>query len=274
MSKPVKPKSEYAIQTVSNAFRMLEAFDDETEIGVSDLARRLGLHKNNAFRLLATLELHGYIQQSDRSELYRLGPRCLELGRAYARAHGLTREGRPVVEALAARVGETAHLGALSEDAVVHLDAAQPEQLVLSAPRVGRRLPAYCTALGKCLLAASLGPRSGPVSESADARATEALLSGEGLEARTEHTLVDATKLLDELRSVALQGYAVDAEETERGLVCVAAPVRDDADRIVAALSVSGPTDRLTANRRHGEIAQAVMEAAAELSRRLGAQAT
>jgi hypothetical protein len=79
-----KPKSDYAIQTVMNAFRMLEVFDGAVAIGVSDVARSLGLHKNNAFRLLATLEIAGYVQQSADSELYHLGPRCLELAHAFA----------------------------------------------------------------------------------------------------------------------------------------------------------------------------------------------
>ena len=108
-----KPKSEYAIQTVSNALRMLEVFHEESEMGVSDLARRLGLHKNNAFRLLATLELAGYIQQTPATELYHLGPRCLELGQAFARSHTLMSQARPILEKLAADAGETAHLGPL-----------------------------------------------------------------------------------------------------------------------------------------------------------------
>ena len=96
-----KPKSEYAIQTVTNALRMLEVFHTETEMGVSDLARNLGLHKNNAFRLLATLELAGYIQQTPSTELYHLGPRCLELGHAFARSHTLMNRARPILEELA-----------------------------------------------------------------------------------------------------------------------------------------------------------------------------
>jgi len=111
-NKPsIKPKSEYAIRTVRNALRMLEVFHEETEMGVSDLARRLDLHKNNAFRLLATLELAGYIQQTPKTELYHLGPKCLELGHAFARSHALIDQARPILEELAATVGETIHLG-------------------------------------------------------------------------------------------------------------------------------------------------------------------
>ena len=93
-----KPKSEYSIQTVSNALRVLEVFYEEHEIGVSELSRLLNLHKNNVFRLLATLEESGYIEQSEQSERYRLGVRCLELGRAYLRANSLLHCARPILE--------------------------------------------------------------------------------------------------------------------------------------------------------------------------------
>ena len=155
-----KPKSEYAIQTVTNALRMLEVFHNESEMGVSELARELGLHKNNAFRLLATLELAGYIQQTPATELYHLGPRCLELGRAFARSHTLINQARPILEELASEVGETAHLGVLSGREVVHLDGVLPDQLVLTSLRIGNRVDAHCTAIGKALLAGEITNRS------------------------------------------------------------------------------------------------------------------
>ena len=252
-----KPKSEYAIQTVMNALRMLEVFHKETEMGVSELARRLDLHKNNAFRLLATLELAGYIQQTPKTELYHLGPRCLELGHAFARSHSLIDQARPILEELAASVGETVHLGVQngvqSGAEVVHLDGVLPEQLVLTGLRVGERTPAHCTALGKVLLSGA-----------------EVDLSGHSFERFTESTRVDPAKLADELRAVALNGYAADLEEFSLGLHCVAAPVRDASARVVAAISISGPSFRLSEEVLHGEGAQAVTRAATQLSQKLG----
>ena len=134
-----KPKSDYAIQTVMNAFRLLEVFDGSVAIGVSDVARNLGLHKNNAFRLLATLEIAGYVQQSADSELYHLGPRCLELAHAFARNHPFAGLARPVLEDLVGETGETAHLGILREREVAHLDGVLPSQLLLTGSRVGER---------------------------------------------------------------------------------------------------------------------------------------
>ena len=261
-----KPKSEYAIQTVSNALHMLEVLQTETEIGVSELARRLGLHKNNAFRLLATLELSHFVQQSPTTELYRLGPACLALGRAYSRNHTLMREARPILEGLAAEAGETVHLGILHDDQVVHLDGALPAgQLVLSGSRIGARLPSHCTALGKALLAGIL-ERSDAGSPAGDRLA----LVDRPLPAFTDATLVDGAKLMEQLRAVPLHGYATDSEEYAQGLCCVAAPVRDASGRIVAALSLSGPSIRLSEERLHGGAAQAVSAAATHLSRELG----
>ena len=117
-----KAKSDYAIQTVVNALRVLETFQDAEELGVTDIARSLDLHKNNVFRLLATLELQGYIEQRDGGP-YRLGTRCLELGRAYSRAGGdLLRRAGPTLDALARATGETAHMAVLRDFEVVHLD--------------------------------------------------------------------------------------------------------------------------------------------------------
>ena len=272
-----KPKSEYAIQTVSNALRMLEVFHDETEMGVSDLARRLGLHKNNAFRLLATLELAGYIQQTPATELYHLGPRCLELGHAFARSHTLMSQARPILERLAREAGETAHLGVLSGREVVHLDGVLPEQLVLTGLRVGNRVDAHATALGKTLLAGEIANRSlglAPRSADGDQASAPGSLEGELAEAAltryTDTTLADPTKLVEELHAIQLQGYATDLEEYAPGLRCVAAPVRDATARVIGALSLSGPAMRLDEDHLHGAASEAVTAAAAALSAELG----
>ena len=275
-----KPKSDYAIQTVMNAFRMLEVFDSEVAIGVSDVARSLGLHKNNAFRLLATLEIAGYVQQSADSELYHLGPRCLELAHAFARNHPFASLARPVLEDLVAETGETAHLGVLrDQQEVAHLDGVLPNQLLLTGLRVGERLPAHCTAIGKALLVGLLEkPASPPTARSENgSRRGAAVQSTPGigqwtLERFTEATITDASKLLDEVRAGQLRGYAVDLEEYASGLHCVAAPVRDASECVVAAISISGPSQRLTREAVHAERAAAVSAAAQRLSQALGAR--
>ena len=288
-----KPKSDYAIQTVMNAFRLLEVFDGAVAIGVSDVARSLGLHKNNAFRLLATLEIAGYVQQSADNELYHLGPRCLELAHAFARNHPFAGLARPVLEDLVAETGETVHLGVLRGQEVAHLDGVLPTQLLLTGLRIGERLPAHCTAIGKALLIGALekpiaapavlstvqsaihserrtenGRRRGAVEKSAPG------IGDWKLERFTDATITDGTKLLDEVRASQMRGYACDLEEFAPGLHCVAAPVRDASERVVAAISISGPSQRLTREAVHSEGARAVTAAASRLSRALGARET
>jgi len=257
-----KSKSDYSIQTVSNALRVLEVFSDRDEIGVSDLSRLLGLHKNNVFRLLATLEENGYIEQNAQSECYRLGTGCLELGRAFSRSNSLLRTARPFLEALCSTLGETVHIGSLRGFEVIHLDSELPEQLITTTSRVGLRLPAHNTALGKVMLA------------SLDAGVLEQFVKQElanaPAERRTENSIYDPHKFLEHLSSVALQGYAVDMEECEVGLRCAAAPVHDPSGRVVAALSVSGPSFRLCQDRLLDTVVPAVVDAADRLGRNLG----
>jgi DNA-binding IclR family transcriptional regulator len=257
-----KPKGEYAIQTVVNAMRLMEAFRDEEELGVTELSHLLDLHKNNVFRLLATLEAQGYIEQSTLSDRYRLGVRTLELGQAFLRGRTLLRRARPILTALANELKESAHLATLRGFEVVHLDGALGEQLVLTKLRVGERLPAHCTALGKVLI----GCATENVREAYDRN----LSATEGLCAHTPATIVDRDKLFEHLRTVAGAGFAIDLEECEPGLCCAAAPVRGADGCIVAALSISGPVFRLGEERLLRFGVPAVTRAAEALSRELG----
>lgn len=256
-----RAKSDYVIHTVRNALRVLEAFSDELELGVTELARRLNLPKNNVFRILATLEQQGYVEQVGENEGYRLGARCLELGRAYGESHSLLRLAQPLLEDLVRGSGESAHLGELRELEVVHLAGEQGGQLVQTKLRIGVALPAHCTALGKVMLACSQPGEPGRL---------ERLWFERGLAPRTPQTLVDRDKLLEHLHGVATQGFAVDLEECEPGLHCAAAPVFGPSGRLVGALSISGPAFRLCQDTLLRRAVPAVLDAAQRLSRQLG----
>jgi DNA-binding IclR family transcriptional regulator len=232
-----RQKRDYAIQTVRNCLRVLAAFHDERELGVTELARLLDLHKNNVFRLLATLQEEGYVEKNEETDCYRLGIACLELAHAFARNRSLPLLARPVLAELSRATGESA------------------------GSRVARRLPAHCTALGKTLL--GCGERG--QLEAYDERVVSA-----GLRPFTDSTLVDREKLFAHLHMVGAQGYALDLEECEVGLCCAAAPIHDERGRVVAAISVSGPSFRLDPDTLEQRIAPAVVQAAEELSRALG----
>ena len=261
MSNKIKSKDEYSIQTVTNAVRVLLEFQGEEELGVAELSRRLGLHKNNVFRQLATLELSGFIEQSP-TERYRLGLASLELGQSFARSRDLMRRARPVLEELSTRHGESAHLGTLQDFEIVHLDAEVPSQLLAASSRVGLRLPVHCTALGKVLLGCS--PASTREAYDRDR------VAGRPLPHETDATIVDPHKFFEHLRTVAGQGFAVDLEECARGLRCAAAPVFDESGAPVAAVSVSGPSVRMSEERVFSEVVPSVTAAAERLSRELG----
>lgn len=258
----VKPKSDYSIQTVSNALRMLESFYKADELGVSELSRRLRLHKNNVFRLLATLEEHGYIEQSPETERYRLGTRCLELSQSFGRGNALLRRARPVLEELVIKAGETAHLAVLRDYEVVHLDGVQPDRMLLTGLRVGSRLPVNCTALGKVLV----GCASDKIREGFAAQ----MPAGPPLAARTDRTVLEAEKLFLEFDEIRHQGFATDVEECELGMCCAAAPVYDAAAELVGALSISGPASRLDEEGLRLDSARWVISAAEQLSLELG----
>lgn len=260
-----KPKRDYAIQTVTNALRVLDAFssaEGEDEIGVAELSRRLGLHKNNVFRLLATLEEDGYVEQSRSTERYRLGIRSLELGFAYARNHTLSMRARPVLESLSQSVGESAHLAMLNGFEVVHVGGVAPERVLVAAERMGARLPVHCTALGKVLLGCS--------PEETRQAFDEVVVRGKALPGRTVNTIVDPDKFFEEIRTVAGQGMAFDLEEYEQGLCCAAAPVYDASGHVVASLSISAPSARCTEEHLKSRLAPELEQAAEALSRELG----
>ncbi len=256
-----RAKSEYAIQTVTNALRVLQAFETDEQLGVTELARRLHLHKNNVFRLLATLEESHWVEQTD-AELYRLGASCLRLSQSLTRTRLLTRHARPALASLCRATGETTHLGVLRDFEVVHLDGEQSLGMIAGTLRIGERLPSHCTALGKVLLACG--------AKDALAAYDRDVVAVHGLVARTDATIADRDKLIEHLRDVATRGFALDVEEYERGVSCAAVPIVDAGGQLVGAFSVSGPSFRLDPDTLQGRIVPSLLAAGAELSRLLG----
>ena len=256
-----KEKSEYLIQAVSHALDLLEQFHDEIdELGVTELSKRLKLHKNNVFRLLATLESRGYIEQNRVTENYRLGLKTLELGQTFIRQMGLLRQSKPVLEALVKECNETTYVAILKELNIVYLDAVETDMTVRVVPRVGSRLPAYCTAAGKVQIAHMSDEE------------LENYLPTKELKRYTNNTITNRDEFKKQLRIIAEQGYAVDNEELDSGVKCVSAPIRDFTRRTIGALSISGPSMRFSDERMEDELKPLVMKAAVEISSRLGFQ--
>ncbi len=254
-----RDKTNYVIQSVAHALDVLEQFfGNVDELGVTDLSKRLKLHKNNVFRLLATLEARGYIEQNKTSENYRLGIKCLHLGRRYIDHMGLVRQARPILNEVARKCRESAYVAIARRDGVVPLEAAEPEERAvrITAP-IGQSLPLHCTAVGKAHLA--FEPE-----EQLKALLPEHLLR------YTDKTIVDRAVLLEQLNSVARDGYSTDSSEFLEDVSSVAVPVRDYTRSVVGSLAVAGPAYRIPAERISKEIAPLILEAGRELSHRLG----
>jgi DNA-binding IclR family transcriptional regulator len=254
-----KEKAEYVIQSVDHALDILEAFDyNHEELGVTELSHRLDLHKNNVFRLLATLETRGYIEQDRKTGNYRLGIKVFEVANVFLHHLGLRRQARPVLEDLVRDCNETAYLAVLDGTAAIYVLMHETSHMVRVIPRLGHRLPAHCTASGKVQLAF----------ESQD-RLVE-LFGDRPLQPQTPNTITTFEKLREHLAEVARQGFAVDSEELEEGVRCVAAPVRDYSHRVVAGVGLSGPVSRFAMDRIQNELVPLVKQAGVKLSQRLG----
>ena len=254
-----KAKSDYLIQSVSRALDILEAFAvGQEELGVTELSRKLKLHKNNVFRLLATLETRGYVDQDRDTGNYRLGMKTFEVASVFLHHLGLAKQAHPVLEQLAAETGETAYLAVLEGPWALCVDVVETSHAVRVVSQLGRRLPAHATALGKAQLA--LRPQE----------ELEQLWKQHELTAVTPRTITDATRLAEELAQAAGEGGALEDEEHAPGVRGFAAPVRDYQKRVVGAIGVVGPVLRLTLERLHGEVAPRVRVAAQNVSKRLG----
>ncbi len=246
------------LSTVRNAARLLKAFlTREEELGVSELARRLDLGKSTVHRLLTTLTAEGLVQQDPRTGGYRLGIVMFELGEAVRGHMDLPAAAGSVLAHLREQTGESSQVGVADGDDVVYVDRTESSHSLRLFTEAGRRVPMYCTSSGKVLLAYRPEPQR------------RAFLDRVPLRPLTPHTITDPGRLLAELAAVRTRGWAEAVNEREIGVASLAAPIRDPAGSVVAAISVGAPITRYRSVPRR-RMAQAVVEAGEAVSRRLG----
>ncbi|MQA26124.1 MAG: helix-turn-helix domain-containing protein [Micromonosporaceae bacterium] len=245
------------MQSVDRAVTILEILARRGEVGVTELANEIGVHKSTAFRLAATLEARGLVEQNTERGKYRLGVGIVRLAGATAARLDVVQESRLVCRRLATETGETVNIVMLSDGAALYVDQVAGSSALQPHNWVGRRLPLHATSNGKVLLAFRREGES--LSE----------LLETPLKRFTDRTITTTRALKAELDTVRRQGYAAAVDEFEVGLTAVGAPVRNADGECVASLSASGPSFRLTAERVE-EIAKAVVAAADEVSGRLG----
>ncbi len=225
-----RPPRAGTVQSIERAFGLLETMADHGgTMGLSQLAQKTSLPLPTIHRLLRTLVDLGYLRQ-DAGRQYVLAPRLIRLGESSGALLGVW--ARPHLDRLATELGESANLAMLDGDLVVYVAQAQSRRAMRMFTEVGRRVLPHCTAVGKAMLARM------PPEQVGD------LLRRTGMPTHTEHTLTDPTAFAAALAAVREQGYAVDDEEQEHGVRCVAVALPDGPSRL--ALSVSGPATRMT----------------------------
>lgn len=252
-----------SIQSVQHAMQLFEVFRTnykQEEFGVTEISKVLGLHKNNVFRLLATLSSCGYIEQNPVTENYRLGIGIFNLGQKFINKLGFLKLARPFMEKIAAEVQEAVYIGILREGNVIYLDIVETDHPVGIVSRVGKDVPAYCTSIGKVQLAY--------LSE----EEINHMYLGARLKKYTDYTVSSLPELKKHLKDVAANDYALDNQEFENDVCCLAVPVKDYLGIPVAALSVAGPVYRMTEKRLMQEILPVARKYTKEISKRLGYQ--
>jgi DNA-binding IclR family transcriptional regulator len=248
------------VQSVDRALDIMEALAGAGRgIGIVDLSARVGLHASTVHRLLATLVARGYARQSPQSQRYSLGTRVLQLGRSFHDRSDLRQEAHRYLQQLTEISGETANLVMRDDDEVVYIDQVQSPHLVRMFAEIGRRVPLHSTAGGKAILA------------SWDRAELHRLVAEKGLPGKTKYTITSLGDLELALGEVRRSGYAIDDQEQEEGVRCVAGPVGDQTGDVVAALSLSGPITRMTRS-RIAELGALVVRVCGELSAALGYQ--
>lgn len=245
------------VQSVERAIQILELLREEPSLSMSEISRRLEVHRSTVFRVLGTLEAHDLVEQESARGSYRLGFGILRLASAVTDQIDFSRDAQGSCDALAERLNETVNAAILDEGYAVTITQAQGDQMVgVTRQYVGQRGPLHATSTGKMLLA--------------HAREEEFdRLISRGLESFTGMTMTDPDVLATELETVRRRGWASAVAEWERGINALAVPVRGSDGEVVAALSTTAPSFRLPES-HFAEVAEILAEEAARLEARLG----
>lgn len=256
---PEEREDRYIVPGLARGLTLLASFTaDRPVIGLGDLAREHDLPRTTVFRLAHTLESMGYLRRDDGAKSYRLGAAVLGLGFAFLSSLELPEIARPALEALRDDAGASAHLAIRDGDQIVYVSRYASRSALASNIRVGSRLPAHASSMGRMFLA------------DLDEADLDLLYGGRALERHSDQTPGDLTGLKSLLDGDRARGYVVSRSFYERGVVSIAAPIRDSSGRTVAAINVTAAEQSVDPAVLDGALANRVLEAAHTISRWLG----
>lgn len=249
------------LSSVTTAIRILKAFSDSYgEMGISSLAKRIGVSKSTVHRIVTTMVAEGLLEQNPETDRYYLGIGLFTLGTLVRRRMSVSSEAKPFLNQLRNTANENVRLAVLQESNIIYVHDMESHQTVRIRPHVGQIKPAFCSAEGLAILAFS------------PPDLVERVLN-EPKKMRTNRTVVDLPKIYENLQKIRSEGFAVEYQESEIGLHAIAAPIFDAEGQPVGAVGLAGPSERMV-QRVVTKLAPSVRQTAEMISMRLGYQPT
>lgn len=263
-TSPQNAKPKNSVQSVERALMILSVLSEYSQgLSIGDLSIKIDLSKGTTHRLLSTLAYLDYVRQDAETKKYNLGYKLVELGNRLLSHLDFRTEARPFLVRLAESTKETVHMAILDKKEALYIDKVEASDYpsgLRMASMLGARIPTHCSAVGKVLLAGLPEDKA------------ETLLKNAGLPKRTANTITDIGKLKAHMSLVKKNGFAVDNEENEIGVSCVAGPIYNQRGDVISAISISVPTSRLTFRDLKTTLKDQVIETALNISRKIGYQ--
>ncbi|URM34562.1 IclR family transcriptional regulator [Cytobacillus firmus] len=249
---------ENMVKSVSRALDIITLISlKKNGLGVTEIANQIDINKSSVYRILSTLVQYGYIEQDTETGKYKLGYKFLEISSKLLESIDLRAEARPFLQELENETNEVIHLVVYDQGEVVYIEKLEGNETLRMHSKVGKRAPMHCTSVGKAILAHL------PSSIVFD------ILERKGMPVHTDKTITDKDEFMKELGQVRQKGYALDLEENEYGITCVAVPIFDHLGKVIAAVSISGPTMRMTDDRLDA-LKSIMVKTGKDISTRLG----
>jgi DNA-binding IclR family transcriptional regulator len=251
-------KPNYPIKVLNKAFSILDIFlKNNAPLSMTEISEELGLYPSTIHRILDTLKYGGFVEQDSFTQKYQLGLKLVELGMTRLNNIDLVKEARPFLKGLSKKCDETVHLAILKNTEVLYLAKEESSQTIRMISYVGKRAPLHCTALGKVLLAFLPSDKM------------DKILGKIELFKLTENTIINKQVLIEELNKIKQEGFALDREENEKYVRCIAAPVKDYSGKVIAAISISAPSYRIN-QKNQNQLTGKLIDFCKRTSARLG----
>lgn len=246
------------VKSIVKALDILELLDKKSELGITEVSENLELDKSTVHRLMSTLKEKGYVVQNTSNNKYLNSFKLFEMGNNVVEKLGLRRQAQPYLEHLARTTNETVNLAIMYDSNIIYIDKIESSATIKVNLNIGKKLPAYCTGLGKAMIAFMSQEK------------IEEIMKGVEFVQYTDKTVADIDKLMEQLKEIKTQGYSIDDEEYVEGLKCVAAPIFSYSGEVIAAISVAVPKYRYNEGEKNIGYVKIIKNTAINLSKDLG----